>query len=64
MKRFAFFTGMDYYPNGGWDDFVSSYDTLEEAKSQFVEMLGIVGSQNWGHVVDLTIGEIVWSSEQ
>lgn len=64
MKRFAFFTGMNYYPSGGWDDFVSSYDTLEEAVEQFVPEHGSHSLLNWGQVVDLTVGEIVWSSEQ
>lgn len=32
MKRYLVFAYECYYPNGGWNDFKGSYDTLEEAK--------------------------------
>lgn len=31
MKRYLLFAGSYYYPGGGWDDFIQSFDTLEEA---------------------------------
>jgi hypothetical protein len=37
MKRYLAFYGDNYYPNGGMDDFVGSYDTLDEAKSAVSE---------------------------
>lgn len=53
MKRFLLFAYDD--PNGGWNDFRASFDTLEEAvehgkAGQFLEF--------W-HVVDGTTGEFV-----
>lgn len=31
MKRFLMFATSQYYPMGGWSDFVSEHDTLDEA---------------------------------
>lgn len=31
MKRYWLFTFPTFYPSGGMDDFVNSYDTAEEA---------------------------------
>lgn len=33
MKRFLLFEFNDYYPIGGWNDFVGSFDSIEEAKA-------------------------------
>ena len=32
MKRYLAFYGDFYYPQGGIDDFIDDYDTIEEAK--------------------------------
>lgn len=32
MKRYLLFQCNDYYPSGGWDDFVGDYDTIEDAQ--------------------------------
>ena len=32
MKRYGLFAFADYYPDGGWSDFVKAFDTQEEAK--------------------------------
>ena len=32
MKRFLVFCGEDYYPQGGMNDFVGDFDTLEECR--------------------------------
>ena len=45
MKRFLRFEGYDYYPSGGWGDFVGDYDTLEEARER-------PSPWGWFHVVD------------
>lgn len=29
IGTFMLFAGDNYYPNGGWDDLVGMYDTLE-----------------------------------
>lgn len=33
IKRFMVFGGLQYYPRGGWDDFLDSFDNVEEAKA-------------------------------
>lgn len=33
MKRYLLFAGDDYYPGGGWDDFMGSFDTIEECQA-------------------------------
>jgi hypothetical protein len=50
MKRFLLFAGDNYYPEGGWDDFINSFDTLEEVELN-------LGVCDWFHVVDSTTGE-------
>lgn len=47
MKRYLVFHGDVYYASGGWDDFIGSFDVLDEAiaaapRSDFT----------WWHVVD------------
>ena len=32
MKRYLVFTYDCYYPQGGWNDFRASFETLEEAR--------------------------------
>ncbi len=54
MKRYLLFSGDEYYPRGGWDDFQGEYDTLEEAKI-IVERQG----DDWYHIIDLTTKETV-----
>jgi hypothetical protein len=54
VKRFAVFSGDQYYPDGGWGDFKSSHDTLDEAKSEKTR-------GDWWHIVDLVAGRIVES---
>lgn len=52
MKRFLLFVGRQYYPVGGWDDFVGSYDTLKEAEDA---LLGV--RKDWWQIVDGEKGE-------
>ena len=56
VKRFVAFAGDDYYPCGGWGDFIGSFDTMPEAKAaaDAQERAG-----KWSHVVDLFTGETV-----
>lgn len=54
MKRYALFEGSEYYPAGGWDDFVGTYDTKEEAEKARSPL-----KYGWWHVVDLQTGEKV-----
>jgi len=55
MKRYAIFCGDNYYPLGGFDDYVNSYDTMEEAL-QFAVRLDY---GDWWHIVDIDKSTIV-----
>ena len=37
MKGYLLFVFSEFYPEGGWDDFVGSYDTIEEARNHLGE---------------------------
>ncbi len=58
--RFLLFAGSDFYPSGGWDDFVCSYETLEQAMDHDMHR---ESCWDWAHVVDLEFRVIVatWS---
>lgn len=55
MKRFLLFAGETYYPRGGWADFQSSADTLDEA----VEKAANVADCDWWQIVDTQNMEVV-----
>ena len=60
MKRYALFCCRRYYPGGGFNDFIGTYDTVSEAEtaaSKWVED-EFVCYAHW-HVVDLTTGQKV-----
>jgi hypothetical protein len=50
LKRFLAFGGDNYYPGGGWDDFIGDYDTIEQAEAAGKHC-------DWHHVVDSEIGK-------
>lgn len=52
MKNFLLFAGSLYYPTGGWDDFVDSFATIEEAQAA-----GRKSKCDWWQVVDLATGK-------
>ena len=54
VKNFILFGGDRYYPSGGWEDYVNSYETLEEARMYAKDRY------DWWHVLDLTTKTIVW----
>jgi hypothetical protein len=58
-KPFALFLGDDYYPDGGWRDFVGFFTTMEEAVAAAVEPEEDCVSGWWFHVADLRTGKIV-----
>lgn len=49
MKRYLVFSGLTYYPDGGWSDFDSDHDTLEEANEARKDKHSKFG---WSEVVD------------
>lgn len=53
MKRFLVFASQVYYPGGGWEDFLQSCDTLDEAKAAAAAYQSPdFGAGFWWHVVD------------
>ncbi len=52
MKRYALFAGDTWYPSGGWNDFVDTYDTIADAAFRGM------GTGDWFHIVDLATGQI------
>lgn len=61
MKRYLLFIGDVYYSNGGWDDYIGSYDNLEEAiqNSPKVKKSKYLFTRKWWHVVDIYSKRIV-----
>ena len=55
LKRFLLFAGDNYYPTGGWRDFYSAHDTLDDAVLEAANLQAI----DWWHVIDSTSGEEV-----
>lgn len=58
MERYLVFSGENYYPLGGWEDFRNSYDSEAEARNA-LDLL-VKGEYVWGHVVDTQKGFIVF----
>jgi hypothetical protein len=48
LKRYLLFCGDDYYPAGGWDDFVGSFDTKDEADDAAAQL----ADANWHQIID------------
>lgn len=54
MKRFLLFVFDEFYPRGGWNDFVDSYETLEAAQAR-----ARTRRSDFYQIVDQTLGEVV-----
>lgn len=56
MKRFLIFAGENYYPSGGWADFITDADSFEDLQCRWEE--ATKGRQEerlywgWRHYVD------------
>lgn len=60
MKRFLLFAGDNYYPGGGWDDFISDHDALAEALAAGKYAATFEGLwKDWWHVVDTETGRTI-----
>ena len=55
MKRYLVFKGEFYYPVGGWEDYVATFDKFADADALAAQLEG----QEWSHIVDTTINAIV-----
>ena len=59
MKRYLLFCFDDYYPSGGWNDFVKDADTKEEL---ILEMANQKSPKDNYHIVDTQTKTIVESN--
>lgn len=60
MKQYLLFAGDNYYPSGGWGDFIKSFESLEDAKEVGAKYSG---NFTWWHVVDVNTGEVVVTTD-
>jgi hypothetical protein len=66
MKRYMLFTGATYYPSGGWRDFNSDHDSMEQALDAAEDFrrereYGCEGwRMAWANIADAQTGGIVW----
>jgi hypothetical protein len=53
MKRYLLFSGWDYYPRGGWNDFKGSFDTVDKAKQALNALYDKdMEKYTWSHIID------------
>jgi hypothetical protein len=52
------FGGKEYYPDGGWDDFMGKFSSSEEAINYIINV-ELDYTINWAHVVDFRSMEII-----
>ena len=48
MKRYMLFSGYNYYPSGGMNDFCGSFNTIEECEVKIK-----MSCNDWFHVYDI-----------
>ena len=62
MKKYLLFAGHRYYPDGGFDDFRGSFNSIDEAKEWFGSNYDKISHSyidHWCQVVDRDTFEIV-----
>ena len=73
IKRFAVFSGREYYASGGWHDYRGSFETVDGAIQAGQNRLTMTpddddddlrGADKWWHVVDLETGLIIKGSKR
>lgn len=57
LKRFVVFHGAKYYPNGGWEDFLGSTDTRQEAL-ELLLLSDDYDGYGWWQIVDTHTGRV------
>jgi len=59
MKRYLLFAGDNYYPCGGWEDFIEDFDDLQKARDRGAAEEVADGLGRWWHVVDSETKSVV-----
>jgi hypothetical protein len=54
VKRYVVFACQEYYPAGGWDDFIASFDTEAEAETCEAEQRQ---QHDWVQIIDMETGD-------
>lgn len=62
MKQYALFQYLGYYPSGGWNDFMGTFDSPEDALT-YVNSPKNKYPEDYYQVVDLNNGEVVHFGE-
>ncbi len=57
MKKYLVFAGSTYYPMGGWNDFRTSFHSIDEAKNY---LLDTQKQYDWYHIIDSETYRIVY----
>lgn len=52
--QFLLFSGDNYYPSGGWSDYVGAFKTASEAQAK-----AIIAQPDWVQIVDIEKDKIV-----
>lgn len=52
-KRYLLFAGEYYYPSGGFNDYVGSFESISDALSN------VMSHHDWYHIVDLESLKII-----
>lgn len=55
-KKYLVFAGQHYYPSGGWDDFISSHSSLDEATDAAKKEMDAF---DWWQIVDCETCSVV-----
>lgn len=58
--KFLIFAGDEYYPSGGWEDFITTIDTLSNVHLYIDEIIkNNDHDYDWMHVVDMETHDII-----
>ncbi len=58
VKRFVLMAGLVYYASGGFEDYISSHDSKDEAETAMKKWLEENPDYTWAHVGDLETGDM------
>jgi hypothetical protein len=66
LRRFILLGGDTYYAAGGFNDFISSFDSLDDAvaEARLRESFRSIDSFDWWHVWDCVTNSVVAKSER
>lgn len=59
QRTFLLFAGDQFYPAGGWGDFIGYFPDIESAKTEAMRKDDNCSEFGWAHIVDATLNEVV-----